>query len=360
MACREMVVGLLLIVAIPIYADGATPVPFKTCVEQKQGHTSDQPPDPVVICQRLFPSAPFVRLPQDRRAPDGQATINGVVELDIGQRPGTNYFYIQNARFYDRDLTLYDLIDSAGKPIDETSPLMQKNHLPSNRVHFLVYEAIGKVMSPAASGANKRLQLTGLRPVVLVDGRAIDERLLGPWEGSVSKRRSDDQWFTDDNPAHFAKIRIQFEPPLIPYENIGVLSANPKLADGTRFKALGKIENATQPIRLSTGACAPALNSYGAANPFPDRVATSDYSIKMWRFPAMHTLWSKDFHIVLDYPKGLYPSASAMARDHNFRLKDYIAKSTKPKDLVFILHGNPINQILFTLKPVQGGGGHCP
>jgi hypothetical protein len=195
---------------------------------------------------------------------------------------------------------------------------------------------------------------------VLVEGHAIDERFLGVWEGVVSKRRDDNKWYTDiDNPEHVAKVRITFAAPLTPHENIGVLDPTPKLPDGTRFEALGRFDNATQPVRLSTGECAPPMNSYGAANPFPDRVATTDYSLTLWRFPAMHSRSSEDFHIVFDYPKGLHPAARAMARDHNFRLKDYIATSTKPKALVFGIHGNPVDQILFSLKPVQGGGGAC-
>ncbi|HWS70519.1 MAG TPA: hypothetical protein VN605_00330, partial [Thermoanaerobaculia bacterium] len=155
------------------------------------------------------------------------------------------------------------------------------------------------------------------------------------------------------------KIRVGFAPPLVQTDNIGELKPTPKLPDGKRFKVLGRFENATQPVRLSTGECAPALTSYGPGNPFPERVETSDYLIKIWRFPAMHSLGSKDFHVVFDYPRGLYSSATAMASDHNFRLKDYIATSTQPQQLVFRLHGNPIDQIVFALKPVQGGGGSC-
>jgi hypothetical protein len=271
------------------------------------------------------------------------------VELDIN-----NDAHIQNARFYDRELKLYGLVGSSGKPVDESSELMKKNHLPSNRVHFLIYEATGKLVSSTA------LQLTGLRPAILVEGQALDERFVGPWEGELSKRRTATQWYTDPaQPANFAKIRVNFAPPLIGTDAIGELKPTPKLPDGRRFKVIGKFENAVQPVRLSTGECAAALTSYGASNPLPERVETSDYLIKIWRFPAMHTLWSKDFHVVFDYPRGLYASATAMAPDHNFRLKDYIATSTQPKELVFRIHGNPVDQIVFTLKPVHGGGGSC-
>ena len=342
MQSRAIVAALLLLTAA---AHANTTV----CVRQTDGHTSDQPPAPVVVCQKLFPSPPFVHLPPDQRPAGGQATLYGVVELDIN-----NDLHIANARFYDRDLHLYSLVNTAGKPIDETSELMKKNHLPSNRVHFLIYEATGKLATATT------LQLTGLRPAILVEGQALDARFLGPWEGLVSKRRTATQWYVDPSqPADFAKIRIDFAEPLVATEAIGELRPTPKLADGKRFKVTGTFENGTHPVRLSTGECAPALTSYGAANPMPERVATSDYMLRMWRFPAMHTLWSKDFHIVFDYPKGLYTSATAMASEHNFRLKDYIATSTHPQQLVFRLHGNPVDQIVFVLKPVTGGGGPC-
>src|SRR5205807_4692210 len=200
-----------------------------------------------------FPALPFVHLPPDQQASDGRATLYGVVELDIN-----NDAHIQAARFYDRELKLYGLVGSSGKPIDETSELMKKNHLPSNRVHFLIYEATGKLVPPAT------LQLTGLRPAILVEGQAIDERFVGPWEGVVSKRRTATEWYTElAQAANFAKIRVNFAPPLAETDNIGELRPTPKLPDGKRYKLMGKFENATTPVRLSTGDCAAALTSYG-------------------------------------------------------------------------------------------------
>jgi len=340
----------LFILAIAVVAQAATPAPFAICPRQSNGHTSDQPPDPVVVCQQLFPAPPYVRLPADRHTSEG-SIMTGVVELDVNTDG-----HIANARFYDRGLKVYPLLTAAGKPIDESSELMKKCHLPSNRVHFLIYEASGKVTPLGA------LLLQGLRPAVLVQGQAIDSRFFGAWEGMISKRRTETQWYTDPSqPQNFAKVRMMFTPPLLQTENIGELRPDPKLPDGTRFKATGTFENATQPVRLSTGDCAPALTSYGAANPFPARVATADYFLHMWRFPAMHSLWSKDFHVVTDYPKNLStnPTLNSMASTHNFRLKDYIATSTKPMELKFLQHGNSFGWIVFLLKPVQGGGGPC-
>jgi len=120
-----------------------------------------------------------------------------------------------------------------------------------------------------------------------------------------------------------------------------VLKPTPKLPDGRRFKVIDKFKNAVQSVRLSTGERAPALTSYGAHDPIPEGVETSDYLIKVWRFPAMRSLWSKDFHVVFDYPRNLYTSATAMSSDHNFRLKDYIATSTHPTGTGLQLHGKP-------------------
>jgi hypothetical protein len=349
-------------------ADPLRAEPLQVCPEQKQGATTESPPQqpqPVTICLKLHPQAPFVHLPADVPARyGGAATWYGTVELDISVRQGADY-YIQQARFVDRDNRSYVLVDAAGRQIDDSSPLMKQNYLPSNRVHYLVYEAKGQVKGT-------KLQLDALRPIVMLDGRAIDERFLGAWEGTMSKRRpkqadadggdtqdEDDTWYTDlDEPAHFAKVRVVFRE-LIDYRNVGALAPTlpPFLADARRHKAVGSIENAYRGVRLSSGECVPSLTSFGEQNPMPASVDT--YLLTMWRFPAMHTLWTKDFHIVFDYPKGLYPSAISMATDHNFRLKDYVSPATKPRQLLFGVHGNPVNQLLVALKPAQGGGGTC-
>src|SRR5947207_1275093 len=95
MRCRVIVAGLVVFIAAG-FAFAAPPPSFTSCPKQADGHTSDQPPDPVVICQQLFPTAPFVRLPPDQRLSADHATLYGVVELDIN-----NNGHIQNARFYD-------------------------------------------------------------------------------------------------------------------------------------------------------------------------------------------------------------------------------------------------------------------
>ncbi len=87
-----------------------------------------------------------------------------------------------------------------------------------------------------------------------------------------------------------------------------------------------------------------------------ENVETSDNLFKIWRFPAMHAV-AQGLPRRVRRPEGSVRERHALASNHNFRLKDYIATSTRPKELILRSYGNPVNQIVFTLKPVQGGGG---
>ena len=230
------------------------------------------------------------------------------------------------------------------------SPLMKSNFLPSNRVHFLVYEAKGTL-------AANNFQVESLRPVVMVTGRALDERFLGAWEGTMSlylgKDGGNDVWSADQN----AKVRLEYHS-LTPYDNISevVAKVTPLLPNGTRFKALGGVANAVQSVRLSTGECIPSLISLGDKNPLS---IAADYRLTLWRFPVMHTAFSRDYHIVNDYPRDLYPATLGMASTHNFRLENYISPATVPTELTFRVHGNPVRQMAIQVKPVKGGGEPC-
>jgi hypothetical protein len=263
----------------------------------------------------------------------------------LGEQPGN--LKIIEARLIDRTKNVYVLVGSNGVPIDETNPLMQANKLPSNRAHYLMYEARGAVL------AGNKLRLDALRPIVMVTGRAIDERFLGAWEGGFSIYEGDRVWSATQT----ARVRLEFAT-LAPQENMSVITPGntPILPDGTRFKATGTVVNAQRSVRLSTGECAASLTSLGAHNPL---LEASNADFTLWRFPAMHTPSSKDFHVVNDYPADLYPSAIGMAIEHNFHLADYISAKTAPMTLEFHIHGNPIEQFWMQLTPVQGGGGSC-
>jgi len=316
------------------------------CAEQISGKTAEG--EPVTICQKLFTEAPFVRLPADQTTAATMQTINGVIELDIGGGGGD--YTIVGVRMIDRNLNIYDLVDSNGATLNVDSPIMKANFFPSNRVHYLLYEA-------QIAASTRGYRLMGLRAIVMIEGRAIDERLLGAWEGVMSLYTGDGganhSWSRDQN----ASVRIEMVG-LTPYENFSQVFhlVSPILPDGTRFKALGGVVNATDNVKLSTGECARPLMSYGNSNPL---FIAEDSRFTFWRYPAMHTAFSADFHIVNDYPKKLYPTYLGMAEIHNFRLQYYISPQTAPMDMKFILHGVPFGEMTFTIKQVKGGGESC-
>jgi len=332
---------LVVLFSYPTVATAQGPV----CPEQGTGRTSDG--QPVTVCTKIFAEPPFVRLPADQTAAPLKA-MHGVVDLDIQAKGST--WAIVTARFIDRNLKTYTLANRDGSPMTEASPLMKNNFLPSNRVHFLVYEAKGLLNG-------NTFQIESLRPVVMVTGRALDERFLGAWEGTMSlylgKDGGNDVWSADQN----AKVRLEYGS-LTPYDNISEVAAKltPLLPDGTRFKALGGVANAVQSVRLSTGECIPSLLSLGDKNPL---FIAGDYRLTLWRFPVMHTAYSRDYHIVNDYPRDLYPATLGMASTHNFRLENYISPATAPMELTFRVHGNPLRQMAIQAKPVKGGGEPC-
>jgi hypothetical protein len=315
------------------------------CPQEAPGKTSDG--DAVTVCQRLYPEAPFVHLPPDDRSSAVQ-TINGVIELDIGGAAPD--FTLTDARLFDRDLNVYDMVAADGSPLDEKSALAKSAHFPSNRVFYLLYEVKG-----TRDGATFKTQ--SIRPIVMLQGRAIDERFLGAWEGVMSKYTGDalgnDSW-DEGQPA---KVRLEMTG-LTPHENFAELThiATPPLPDGVRFKAVGGVVNAAQSTRLSTGECIPSFISLGMANPL---TIAEDFVFTFYRFPAMHTASSADFHIVNDYPKKLYPTVVGMAPEHNFRLQYFITSKFMPMDLRFVVHGTPFNQLVFTIRQVRGGGESC-
>jgi hypothetical protein len=207
--------------------------------------------------------------------------------------------------------------------------------------------------------------LSALKPVILLDGKALDQRFLGAWEGTMSLRKSTnpDLWYDQPTNAQVAKVRVELGS-LGPHDNLAVLVPKPGVAllpDGNRFEATGVIKNAQNSVKLYTGECVPALTSFtqaGALNPIP----VDDYTLRMWRFPMMHTLNSYDYHVVLNYPKGLNPNTMAMATRHNFHVYDYISPKTTAVPLTLRLHGTPVNQIVIVLTPVAdtpGAGEEC-
>src|SRR5258708_37864729 len=76
----------------------------------------------------------------------------------------------------------------------------------------------------------------------------MDGALRGPGEGLVTRRGTPTKGHPDPRqPGNFAKIRVNFAPPLVSTDSIGELKPTPKLPDGKRFKVIGKFRMPARP-----------------------------------------------------------------------------------------------------------------
>lgn len=322
----------------------------EVCAQHHAGTTSDG--EPVEVCEQLYPSRPFVRLPADAQPASGPSVLYGSFEL------------LGNFALVTRDGTTYTVVDSHNRPLAVTSRGLPAGlRLPSNRGMYTVYRVTGTtgtVHSDTFQADVPSIQMSDATPVAVLTGRAIDGQFLRSdaadapswaWEGTVSRRTGDRQWsWTETVP-----IRISFDR-IEPRENLKVWGdPNRTLPDGPTFTLHGVVENLSRAVRASDGSCMPALDSYGDANPY---LGATDPAIVMYRLAAMH--FPGDQVIVMTYPSGLGPSLNGM---DNLQLLHPIGlmqvdPSAEWSSMTIRPHGTPNGHSL-TLQPVTGGGGDC-
>ena len=215
------------------------------------------------------------------------------------------------------------------------------------RAHYLVYAVAGR-----AEG--ELLHVTSLAPVVLLEAEALDAHFRGAWEGVMNPRVGPQLWRTEP-PVDDVKVRVVFDrfEPSDPLRDDGQASAIPR--DGRRFRVVGTIENASAPVRLASGTCAPSLASLGTRNPI---LGATQPELRLRRHPMMHS--PSDNVIEMDYPPGLYMNGTMMTGAGGYFLEDFIALAvdrTAPHR--FLIHGHLPGQLYVELAPVTGGGGTC-
>jgi hypothetical protein len=254
--------------------------------------------DTVLKCTEPFASAPNVRLPKDTKS--GRS-----VTLYAGATVPTDY----SGAFvlWDRAGNLYLPVDSAGAPVayaDGAKKLPKAMHAPTNRMALTIYQFTGTLGGAVDSphGAATAIQLTSARPVVEIDGCAIDSRILGTWEGSVSERletptgggpltKNFDE--TKRVPIHVTLDGISSRPALSDY------SGGKVLKDAATYDLTGTIDNFDRDLTVD-GKTYKSLRDMGAKNPF---FGASDGKIDMYRLGNMHGQ-QNDGHWVLTYPAG--------------------------------------------------------
>ncbi len=318
--------------------------------------------DTILACAQPFDAAPAVRLPADK-------TSSGTISLYAGASVPTDF----SGAFvlWDRDGKLYLPVDSANAPIayaDGAKKLPKTMHAPTNRMALTIYQFTGTLGGAVDSphGAATAIHIKTARPVVELDGCAIDSRLLGTWDGTVSERLA--------TPTGGGPLTKNFDETKrvaihVTFDGIG---KHPALSDYTGGKVLkdadtydlsGTIDNFDKDVKIG-GKTYPSLTAMGAKNPF---FGAKDGNIDMYRVGNMHGQ-QNDAHWVFTYPAG---SQNLSGNGMSYTLTAFtapvflFANGVAPKDIAqieikphipFLANGHSVD-----LAPLQIGAhlGKC-
>jgi hypothetical protein len=269
--------------------------------------------DSVVKCTVPFADAPMVHLPADQMAGDEVSFYAG------GSQPDGDFEGV----LWTRDGKSFVPVDNANKPIeftDDGSKALPKGmHAPSNRLLFTIYRFTGKLGKSLKSqhGDATAIHLTDARPVVEIDGCALDSRLLGTWEGTVSERLVTPSGygpFTKNfDPDKRIPIHITFDS-LTPAAPLADFSAGGvRMKDALTFTVNGTIDNFDKDVTVD-GKLYPSLTAMDVKNPF---YSAKDGKVSLYRLGNMHGLIN-DAHWALNYPNGskdLTPNGMSQTMD---------------------------------------------
>ncbi|MCY1059191.1 hypothetical protein [Nannocystis sp. SCPEA4] len=292
------------------------PVEFQYCAEQ---HADGD----VIVCDRAFDTMPRVHLP-----PDDDTTVFAGHPLAL--RDG-------------RKVTLVDEQGDLAFPgYQAKDPRVPEGFAwPSYEFIEHVYRISGTITTRADGVAIADAEVT---PVLRLAPEVLDGQLLGTWEGTLSKRIDDGHY---DETVR-VPIRVTFDRfsdehhdlhRWNPYDD-----ADPILTYS--LPVLGTIVNASQPITLSDGTCAPALTSLGEGNPW---FGLGDEA-ELLRELAMHTLGDTQL-LFMGWMGPMDPATPAALIQDEVR-DVYTRFSAYP-------HGTPNGQHLDDFVRVSAGGEAC-
>ena len=293
--------------------DGGSMDPI--CARQSTETTSDG--KPVVVCEELFASAPWLHLPAD----SDTAVYGGVKRVPAGPAfvgRATSYVVpVAAPAWFDRETAYGNL-----------------------RYAYFVYRA------QVATGV-----VTEVTPVVRIDDRVFQRLLAGKvLEGLASARvldaGADPRWAFDQRDLGI-RLRLADAPETT---SIDQLTGFP------RYALLGHVENAHGGVRASDGGCLAALDSYGERNPLFS--ADGGVKVMILRHPGMHAALDDVF--TLDWPEGTTTSNN-MGPGLFISVVDLL-QPVLPSPLVATNspHGVPWGGPGADLSVVVGGGQSCP
>lgn len=290
----------------------------------------------VLACDEAFSAAPFVRLPPDEVS-GSEAT------LYVAYNPLGN-----EGQLITREGKGYQLADDEGLIVfDRDRRLPAGLESRSYRFLYSIYEVQGTIGSVEGQDT---FHATSARSVVTIASKVLDERILGAWEGTVTRcpgQPGPDQCTpVDPVPVRIELARLGATRPLLVWDDMT------KHLDGhDLYTPEGVVANLSSPVELSDGSCAPALSELGSAAPW-----TGDPAIQLYRFPAMHA--PGDYQLVLDYPQSAGNSGMGSILPASPASLIQTAPRPELEAASFGIHGAP-NGFQIVLRRVSGGGGTC-
>jgi len=314
----------------------------KVCSTQHDGKTADG--DAVTICDKTYPTLPFVRPPADKISGKSATLYAGISDM------------MEGGRFVTRDGKSYALADSKGQivSLDATSSnaIVKSLRMPSNRNLYLVYRVTGEIgtaIDPTFKTKIDVIQVSEAKPAILIAGKAIDTaQTYGAWEGTVAARTGDSSF----DPNKRVRIRVSFSSVGATASHFAVWSSGSQLKDGASYLVQGTVENFSKAVRSDDGTCIPSLASLGAASPF---AGAKSGDVSLTRIGGMH--FPGDDEHVLTMPSGAKGwSVTAMGSFGRFLPADFL--STEPGSGSMTPHGTPTGAGI-ELGAVTGGGGGC-
>ncbi|MFO0599111.1 MAG: hypothetical protein U0228_27625 [Myxococcaceae bacterium] len=266
----------------------------------------------VAVCEAIFASAPFVKLPAD----SADVVYGGFGHDSAGQ-----------AIFKTRTTSI-TLPQTLPAWFDAESTFGQM------RYAYFIYRA------QLSGGA-----ITSVTPVVRIDDRVF-QRMLGGLvlEGQVSALDGGDFILTPELP-----LRVKLDP-------APETTATDTSTGWDRYAIGGTIENAAGGVRASDGGCLAALSSFGAKNPLSG--ADGGVRVKLLRHPGMHVPFDDVF--TFDWPEGV-TSANNMGPGLYVPVSALLG-TTPPvfTEASSHPHGVPWGGPTAELQVVTGGGQSCP
>ena len=321
---------------------------FQYCPTQHLGTNAMN--HPVMVCDTMFSTRPFIHLPAD----SGDTHFVGIANSGPAAIALT---------LTDRDDTQYVGVNGSGAALSTSgtpSPMPAGLEMPTSRGMFTVYEVVATAATFKVSWTTTKfpaLDVTDAAPVVVLAGKTIDTWANRAWEGTVAGRVVTNGVASWDDTKPQA-VRIEFST-LTKDANLTVWATSAVTdADGETYDLGGTITNLSHGVTDSTGACLPAFSSLGDSNAF---AGASNAKVSLHRLGSMH--FGGDEELVLAYPTGVGFGVNGMGSPAVVTPINFI-QTTDAADvgsISVVPHGLGYGNVI-TIHPVLGdaaGGASC-